>query len=34
MLTSDEREYLYRMAGESPPPVASPSREVTPGPRT
>jgi transcriptional regulator with XRE-family HTH domain len=31
MLTSDEREYLYRVAGESPPPAASPSREVTPG---
>jgi transcriptional regulator with XRE-family HTH domain len=31
MLTSDEREYLYRVAGQSPPPAASPSREVTPG---
>ena len=31
MLTSDEREYLFRVAGESPPPTAGPSREVTPG---
>jgi transcriptional regulator with XRE-family HTH domain len=31
MLTSDEREYLYRVSGQSPPPAASPSREVTPG---
>jgi len=31
MLTADERAYLFRMAGESPPPVAGPSREITPG---
>jgi transcriptional regulator with XRE-family HTH domain len=31
MLTGDEREYLFRVAGESPPPAASPSREVSPG---
>jgi len=31
MLTADERDYLFRMAGESPPPVAGPSREITPG---
>ena len=31
MLTVDEREYLLRVAGESPPPAASPSREVSPG---
>jgi transcriptional regulator with XRE-family HTH domain len=31
MLTRDEREYLFRIADESPPQVASPSREVTPG---
>jgi transcriptional regulator with XRE-family HTH domain len=30
MLTVDEREYLYRIAGENPPPVAGPSSEVTP----
>jgi transcriptional regulator with XRE-family HTH domain len=30
MLTADEREYLFRIAGENPPPVASPSRELTP----
>jgi transcriptional regulator with XRE-family HTH domain len=30
MLTRDEREYLFRIAGESPPPVVGPSREVTP----
>ena len=30
MLTVDEREYLYRIAGENPPPVAGPRREVTP----
>lgn len=31
MLTADEREYLFRLAGESPPPAASPSREISPG---
>jgi transcriptional regulator with XRE-family HTH domain len=31
MLTADEREYLFRVAGESPPPVAGPSQEITPG---
>ena len=31
MLTADERDYLFRVAGESPPPVAGPSREITPG---
>jgi transcriptional regulator with XRE-family HTH domain len=31
MLSGDEREYLFRLAGESPPPVAGPSREISPG---
>ena len=31
MLTADEREYLFRLADQSPPPVASPSREISPG---
>ncbi|MBO0832187.1 MAG: helix-turn-helix domain-containing protein [Actinobacteria bacterium] len=31
MLTADEREYLFRMAGESPPPAAAPVREVSQG---
>lgn len=31
LLTADEREYLFHLAGEAPPPAASPSREVTPG---
>jgi transcriptional regulator with XRE-family HTH domain len=31
MLTRDEREYLFRTAGESPPPTVGPSREVVPG---
>jgi transcriptional regulator with XRE-family HTH domain len=31
MLTTDEREYLFRVAGESPPQVAGPSHEITPG---
>jgi hypothetical protein len=31
MLTADERDYLFRVAGESPPPVAGPSRVITPG---
>src|SRR5215472_18244308 len=31
MLTADERDYLFRLAGIAPPPVSGPSREVTPG---
>jgi hypothetical protein len=31
MLTLDEREYLFRIAGENPPPVVGPSCEVSPG---
>jgi transcriptional regulator with XRE-family HTH domain len=31
VLTGDEREYLFRLAGESPPPAAGPSREISPG---
>jgi transcriptional regulator with XRE-family HTH domain len=31
MLTADERDYLFRVAGESPPPVPRPSREISPG---
>jgi transcriptional regulator with XRE-family HTH domain len=31
MLTADERDYLFRMAGQSPPPTLAPSREITPG---
>jgi transcriptional regulator with XRE-family HTH domain len=31
LLTTDEREYLFRLAGESPPVAAGPSREVSPG---
>jgi transcriptional regulator with XRE-family HTH domain len=31
MLTADEREYLFRMAGESPPAPPRPGREITPG---
>jgi len=31
MLTADEREYLFRLAEQSPPPTAGPSREITPG---
>jgi transcriptional regulator with XRE-family HTH domain len=31
MLTTDEREYLFRMAGEEPSPVAGPNRDVPPG---
>jgi transcriptional regulator with XRE-family HTH domain len=30
LLTIDEREYLFRLTGESPPPVAGPVREVPP----
>ena len=33
LLTADEREYLFRLADENPPPAASPSREITPGMR-
>ena len=31
MLSADERDYLFRLAGLSPPPVAGPGREITPG---
>ena len=31
MLTADEREYLFRIAGEAPPQVPRPSREIMPG---
>ncbi|WP_433129950.1 helix-turn-helix transcriptional regulator [Micromonospora sp. CA-240977] len=31
LLSRDEREYLFRIAGENPPPTVGPSREVTPG---
>jgi transcriptional regulator with XRE-family HTH domain len=31
VLTGDEREYLFRLAGESPPPAETPSREISPG---
>ncbi|WBB70713.1 helix-turn-helix transcriptional regulator [Micromonospora sp. WMMD812] len=31
LLSRDERAYLFRVAGESPPPSAGPSREVGPG---
>ena len=31
MLTADERDYLFRVAGESPPQVPRPGREITPG---
>jgi transcriptional regulator with XRE-family HTH domain len=31
MLTRDERDYLFRLAGEAPPMPASPGREITPG---
>jgi transcriptional regulator with XRE-family HTH domain len=33
MLTADEREYLFRVAGEAPPATARPSRELTPAVR-
>jgi transcriptional regulator with XRE-family HTH domain len=33
MLTADERDYLFRMAGEAPPPPPRPGREITPGVR-
>jgi transcriptional regulator with XRE-family HTH domain len=31
MLTGDERDYLFRLAGQAPPQVAGPGREITPG---
>jgi transcriptional regulator with XRE-family HTH domain len=31
MLTTDEREYLFRVAGEEPAPAPGPSRDVPPG---
>jgi transcriptional regulator with XRE-family HTH domain len=31
MLTTDEREYLFRMAGEEPSPAPGPSKDVPPG---
>src|SRR5215472_13025312 len=31
VLTADEREYLFRLADENPPPTAGPSREISPG---
>jgi transcriptional regulator with XRE-family HTH domain len=31
MLTTDERDYLFRVAGESAPTAVGPSREITPG---
>jgi hypothetical protein len=31
LLSTDEREYLFRLADESPPPAAWPSREISPG---
>ncbi len=31
MLSADEREYLFRLAGQSPPPTVGPSREISPG---
>jgi transcriptional regulator with XRE-family HTH domain len=31
LLSTDEREYLFRLAGESPPQSARPSREISPG---
>lgn len=31
LLSRDERAYLFRIAGQSPPPTAGPSREVDPG---
>src|SRR6202044_1808174 len=34
MLTADEREYLFRLAGESPPAVLRPTREISPGLRS
>ena len=34
MLSGDEREYLFRLAGESAPPAGGPVREVSPGIRS
>jgi transcriptional regulator with XRE-family HTH domain len=31
MLSADEREYLFRLAGENPPPAAAPTRQISPG---
>jgi transcriptional regulator with XRE-family HTH domain len=31
LLTADERDYLFRLAGENPLPVAVPPREISPG---
>jgi transcriptional regulator with XRE-family HTH domain len=31
MLTADERDYLFRMAGEAPPQPARPGRDISPG---
>jgi len=31
MLSADEREYLFRLAEQNPPPTPWPSREITPG---
>src|SRR6516164_4584877 len=31
MLTTDEREYLFRVGGEEPAPLPGPSRDVPPG---
>ncbi|MBM0274673.1 helix-turn-helix transcriptional regulator [Micromonospora tarensis] len=31
LLSRDEREYLFRLAGENPPPARGPSRQVPPG---
>jgi transcriptional regulator with XRE-family HTH domain len=33
MLTADERDYLFRLAGQAPPLAAGPGREITPGVR-
>jgi transcriptional regulator with XRE-family HTH domain len=33
MLTADQRDYLFRIAGQAPPPPIRPSREITPGVR-
>jgi transcriptional regulator with XRE-family HTH domain len=34
VLSADEREYLFRLADERPPPAESPSREISPGIRS
>jgi hypothetical protein len=31
VLSADEREYLFRLAGQTPPPTVGPSREISPG---